>query len=289
MTDSPDQFTFGLLPAPEGRRRSFIVSSIVNLVILGIFVCLGMLAPKVIERHYEQTELIAPILPPHQRIKLPLPPKPLVEPKPVRTEAKLTSPPVPHIKPHLALTPLLKPALAAAMPAQNRLVRASVKPVHLGDTFGVVPNPNAMRPANVAAIGNPYGDMRGATVAPHGVVRSAGIGDSMRPGEGGGGGGSGNGYGTGASGESTSIEVISKPPVHYSTEARQLRIEGDVVLSVTFLANGQVVVHGVVHGLGHGLDEEAIRVAQQIRFHPAMVNGRPVNVNTHVTIAFQLA
>ena len=286
MTDSPVQFTFGLLPAPEGRRRSFVVSSIVNLVILGIVVCIGMIAPKVIERHYEQTELIAPILPPHQRIRAPRP-KPLVEP--VRTEAKLTAAPLPRVKPHLALTPRLKPALAVAMPAQNRLVRASVRPVHLGDTFGVVPNRNAMRPANVAAIGNPYGDMRGPAVAPHGVVRSAGIGDSMRPGEGGGGGGYGNGYGTGASGQSTSIEVISKPPVHYSAEARQMRIEGDVVLSVTFLANGQVVVHGVVHGLGHGLDEEAIRVAQQIRFRPAMVNGRPVSVNTHVTIAFQLA
>lgn len=287
MTDSPDQFTLGLLPAPERNRRSFAISFGVNLVLLGIFICIGMIAPKVIERHYEQTELIAPILAPHQRIRAPRP-KPLVEPKPVH-EAKLTDAPMPRVKPSPTLTPRIRPALAAAMPAQNRLVRASVRPVHLGDTFGVIPNPNATRPATVAAIGNPYGDMRGQAVAPHGVVRSAGIGDAMRPGEGGGGGGYGNGYGTGASAQSSSIEVISKPPVRYSAEARQLRIEGDVVLSVTFLANGQVVVHGVVHGLGHGLDEEAIRVAEQIRFHPAMVNGRAVNVNTHVTIAFQLA
>jgi TonB family protein len=293
MTDSADRPIFRLLPPPEGRRRSFVTSIAVNLVILAICICAGMIAPKVIERHYEQTELIAPILSPPQKIKLPRPPtprKPVVEPKPVHTEAKLTAPPVPHIKPHLALTPQPRPALAAAMPAQTRLVRASVKPVHLGDTFGVTPNPNAMRTANVAALGNPYGDMRGPAVAPHGLVKSTGIGDSMRPGVGGGGGGSGFGDGiANAAGRSTSIEVISKPPPQYSAEARQLGIEGNVVLSVTFLANGQVVVHGVLRGLGHGLDEEAIRVARQIRFNPATVGGRRVDVTTHVTIAFQLA
>ena len=74
-----------------------------------------------------------------------------------------------------------------------------------------------------------------------------------------------------------------------ASEARQMRVEGNVVLSVTFLANGQVVVHGVIQGLGHGLDEEAKRVAQQIRFRPATNNGQPVDVTTKITITFQLA
>jgi TonB family protein len=89
--------------------------------------------------------------------------------------------------------------------------------------------------------------------------------------------------------QSTSVEILSKPPVQYTAEARQSRIEGNVVLSVTFLSNGQVVVHGVLHGLGYGLDQEAVRVAQQIQFRPATSNGRPVDVTTHITIAFQLA
>jgi TonB family protein len=88
---------------------------------------------------------------------------------------------------------------------------------------------------------------------------------------------------------STEVEVLSKPPVQYTSEARQLRVQGDVVLSVTFLANGQVVVRGVIRGLGHGLDEEAERVAQQIRFRPATSNGRPVDVTTRITITFQMA
>ena len=294
MTGSPDQPILGLLPQPEGRRRSFVVSSIANLMLLGICLLIGMSAPKVIEQHYEETQLITPILPPHPKIKhlrLTAPSKHMPKPKSTRMQARLSAPPIRHFKPHMTRTPRPRPALAAAMPAQNRFVHPSVKPVHLGDTFGVTPNPNARHPANVAALGNPYGDLRGPAVAPHGVVRSAGFGDSTRAGEGGGGsGGGGWGYGAGSgSGDSTSVEVLSRPPAEYNAEARQLGIEGDVVLSVTFLASGRVVVHGVLHGLGHGLNREAIRVAEQIRFRPATRNGRPVDVTTHVTISFQLA
>lgn len=313
MTGSPDLPIFGLLPRPEGRRRSFVTSSIVNLALLGLILLAGMWAPKVIQQHYEETELFAPILPHPMKIRRPRPqlpkhiqePRPVL-PKPVPMEARLTDPRLPHIRPHLALTPQPRPALAAAMPARVKFVHPSVRPVHLGDMYGVKPNPYAVRPATVAALGNPYGGMQGEADVPRGVVRSTGIGDSTRAGAGSGGGG---GYGgrvesvgmpgyTPVSGapvyasaerESTSVIVVSKPPVQYPEEARQLHIEGNVVLNVTFLADGQIVVHGVLRGLGHGLDQEAVREAQQIRFRPATVNGRPVNVTTHVVIAFQLA
>ena len=75
----------------------------------------------------------------------------------------------------------------------------------------------------------------------------------------------------------------------YTSEAKQLKVQGDVILRVTFTANGQVVVQGIVHGLGHGLDEEARRVAQQIRFRPATRNGQAVDMTTNITITFQLA
>ena len=48
-------------------------------------------------------------------------------------------------------------------------------------------------------------------------------------------------------------------------------------------------MQGVVRGLGHGLDEEARRVAQQIRFRPATRDGRPQDLTTTITITFQLA
>jgi TonB family protein len=87
----------------------------------------------------------------------------------------------------------------------------------------------------------------------------------------------------------TNLEVLSKPAVQYTSEARQLKVQGDVVLRVTFTAAGQVVIKGVVHGLGHGLDEEARRVAEQIRFRPATRNGQAVDLTTNITITFQLA
>lgn len=87
----------------------------------------------------------------------------------------------------------------------------------------------------------------------------------------------------------TSLLILSKPPVEYTSEARQLKIQGDVVLRVTFTANGQVLVHGIVQGLGHGLDEEARRVAQQIQFRPATRNGQATDMTTNITITFQLA
>jgi TonB family protein len=87
----------------------------------------------------------------------------------------------------------------------------------------------------------------------------------------------------------TSLEVLSKPPVEYTSEAKRLRVQGDVVLRVTFMADGQVVVREVVHGLGHGLDEEARQVAQRIRFRPATRNGQAVDLTTNITITFQLA
>jgi TonB family protein len=88
---------------------------------------------------------------------------------------------------------------------------------------------------------------------------------------------------------STNLEVISKPPAQYTSEAKQLKVQGDVILRVTFTAAGHVVVEGVVHGLGHGLDEEARRVAEQIRFRPATRNGQAVDLTTNITITFQLA
>jgi TonB family protein len=84
-------------------------------------------------------------------------------------------------------------------------------------------------------------------------------------------------------------EVISEPKPQYTEEARQLRIQGEVTLQVKFGADGRVEVLRVVSKLGHGLDEQAERVAEQIRFKPAAKNGQPVDHITMIHILFQLA
>ncbi len=85
------------------------------------------------------------------------------------------------------------------------------------------------------------------------------------------------------------VEVLSKVKPIYTDEARQMRIEGEVVLEVTFVASGRLRVLRVVGGLGHGLDEAAIEAAEKIRFKPARRDGRPVDHTATLRVVFRLA
>ncbi len=87
----------------------------------------------------------------------------------------------------------------------------------------------------------------------------------------------------------TPVEIISKPTPIYTEEARKLRIEGEVLLEVVFEASGRLRVVRLLRGLGHGLDENAQRAAEQIRFKPAIKEGRPADSTATVHIVFQLA
>jgi TonB family protein len=341
---SQDRTTFGLLPEPDRSPASFVASTVINGLILAALFIIGAMARQVVVEHkYENTALIFPTTPPPRpTVKLPEPPiikppevqpeppkfslpeaKP--EPKPVQMEAKIKTPVLKAGRHSVVLARQPKAALKAAMPSQSASIKPLARPVHLGDTFGVTPNPNANRRATVAAMGNPYGGLQGAAVAPQGVVRSTGIGNGLRPGSnagtvgkvalagvpGGNGATSSGGYSGGgkvaAAGiptavtaapapvqqlvtepASTSLVIVATPPAQYTSEARQLRIQGDVVLRVTFRASGEVLVQSVLRGLGHGLDEEARHAAEQIRFHPATRNGQPMDSMTTVIVKFQL-
>ena len=341
----PIRSNFGLLPELESNPASLLTSALVNLMILVLVLYVGMTARHVLQQHkFESTELIFPTTPPPPPLKLKMPPPPKIElptppevkmeapkikmpkiepkpdMKPIEMESKVNVPVVKAAKPAVVLAPQPKAVLAAAAPAQVEQPKPSTAAVHLGQTFGVTPNPNAARPATVAAIGNPYGGQAGAAVAPRGVVGSTGLGNGTQAGASAGVVGKvasagipgtavaqTTNYGKVASAgipgmtavaavqqtagtpKATNLEVLSKPPVQYTSEARQLKVQGDVVLRVTFTAAGQVLVDGVVHGLGHGLDEEARRVAQPIHFRPATRDGRAVDLTTNITITFQLA
>jgi len=66
-------------------------------------------------------------------------------------------------------------------------------------------------------------------------------------------------------------------------------IQGEVALSVVFLANGTLRITGVVRSLGHGLDQAAEQAAAQIRFKPAQHNGQPTDFPATLRIEFRLA
>jgi TonB family protein len=88
---------------------------------------------------------------------------------------------------------------------------------------------------------------------------------------------------------STPVEITYKPNPVYTEEARSLKLEGEVLLEVSFSANGTLHVNRVVRGLGHGLDEAAIAAANKIRFKPALRGGQPVDSTAVVHVTFQMA
>lgn len=87
---------------------------------------------------------------------------------------------------------------------------------------------------------------------------------------------------------SVKARVLSKPEPQYTDEARNRQITGTVVLRAIFAANGRVIVIHAVSGLPGGLTERAIHAARQIRFVPAIKNGRPVSMYIQLEYNFHL-
>jgi TonB family protein len=87
----------------------------------------------------------------------------------------------------------------------------------------------------------------------------------------------------------SSVEITFKPNPAYTEEARALKLEGEVLLEVSFGANGMLHVNRVVRGLGHGLDEAAVAAANKMRFKPALRGGQPVDSTAVVHVMFQMA
>ena len=243
--------------------------------------------------------------------KIEPPARPVPEPEPPKVAANtppptLPKPPVPQKK----VTEGLFDSGSSAKPTIKAPIR-EVQTGGFGDPNGVAGKSNKDSKLTVASVGafdlpsGPgSGNGAGGTHGRPGVVASSGFGDGMA------GAGAGDrqpkgGVSTGGFGEatvaeaapkraarapeSTPVEILSKPRPSYTAEARQLRIEGEVVLDVMFSASGEIRVQRVIHGLGHGLDESAQRAAQQIRFNPAKRDGQPYDSDAVVHIVFALA
>ncbi len=87
----------------------------------------------------------------------------------------------------------------------------------------------------------------------------------------------------------STVEITYKPNPIYTDEARNLKLEGEVLLEVEFAANGQLHVNRVVRGLGHGLDEAAVAAANKMRFKPASRDGQAMDSTAIVHVVFQMA
>ena len=189
---------------------------------------------------------------------------------------------------------------------------AKVQTGGFGDERGLPGEPNPNRPSTIARLGSPalppgagYGNGSGGAKGERGTVASSGFGNgvAIQPnapaarGEVRGGGFTKAEVNTeaprakevAAVAAVQPVVILEKPNPVYSEEARRLGLEGEVLIEVVFPASGAVRVVHVTKGLGHGLDEAAIRAAQQIRFKPALQQGRAVDFPATVHIVFQLA
>ena len=181
-----------------------------------------------------------------------------------------------------------------------------------GDPNGVAGKGDPKHATNVARLGSPalpggegYGNGTGGKEGIRGTVASTGFGNgtAIAPT----GGKKGSVAATGfANASDTTAEapkkkqqnngpadnaptILEKPRPEYTAEGRSMKIEGDVVVDMVFLANGNVQINRVISGLGHGLDEAAVRSAQQIKFKPAKRAGESVDFPARVRIEFRLA
>jgi TonB family protein len=154
-----------------------------------------------------------------------------------------------------------------------------------------------------AGQGNGSGGAKGIK----GTVASANFGNGIASGGNGDGRSNGKGVATGGFGSeqvvhqgpkiaqadsgpaTTPVEITYKPNPVYTQEARDLKLEGEVLLEVNFSANGSLHVNRVVRGLGHGLDEAAVAAANKIRFKPALRFGTPADSTAVVHVSFQMA
>ena len=315
---------FELLPEAKPRWDRISLSAGGQLAILGVLLLLPQIFPEQMKTalKFNGVELMRPITeiplappprprPPKIRAKVPPP-----EPKPIEPEPVKLNPKQPHVflvtKPEartartveakpVELNPVLEQvkidiptsqpkrpkddvnvgALGSGSPAPATLVAAvnKVQTGGFGDPTGIAGPGNPNRAANINQSGSPLlpggranGNGSGGANGARGTVAVAAKKQAS----------------TGAGGNSQ-VNILEKPNPVYTAEGRTLRIEGDVVLEVVFLASGQVQVNRVVSGLAHGLNEAAIQAAKQIRFKPATRDGQPVDFPARVRIAFRVA
>lgn len=79
-----------------------------------------------------------------------------------------------------------------------------------------------------------------------------------------------------------------KENLRYPEEAKESRIEGDVIVKYKVSDKGEVFDPEIIKGLGYGCDEEAIRLVRMILYNPVKNRGARVTAHQKVKIPFRL-
>jgi TonB family protein len=86
----------------------------------------------------------------------------------------------------------------------------------------------------------------------------------------------------------TQPRIIKNVPPDYSEEARKIKVQGTISISLVIDATGTPTQIAILRPLGMGLDEKAIEAVSQWRFSPGTKNGIPVPVSTQIEMTFHL-
>ncbi|HEY3990984.1 MAG TPA: energy transducer TonB [Acidobacteriaceae bacterium] len=206
--------SFGLLDDDRNRWRSFATSMVTNVTILILLLIIGAIHHQVVVKKMQADALLFPVEPPKPpkvvvpKVKVVAPPQPpkieiaKVQPPKIQPPKPEIEPPKPVKldvpKPVLNIPPA-PPKAVAPPPAPKVGMFASNKPTPVannqskpqantggfGDPHGVAPNPNANRPATIAALGSfnaAPGANSGAGAARKGTVQGVAFGAGVKNG-----------------------------------------------------------------------------------------------------------
>jgi TonB family protein len=278
-----------------GKKRAKIIflGSALSVILLLAFIFIGLLIQflktpditGVLEAKSRVTYLDPALLPPlpapeqKQRasggggggLKEPNPPSfgklPRAELKPPLISPTPHPPKIEH--PSLPVEPTIM--------AQPELLPQTNRNLPFGDPTSI-----SLIPSAGPGSGGGIGTGRGGGVGP-------GSGPGYGPGEGGNTGGGRFGIGGGDRAVRSRPQILNQPRPDWTEEARRNRIQGEVLLSATFAADGEVRNIRIVRGLGYGLDEKAIEAAKLIRFVPARdPSGNSIDYRMTIRVDFRL-
>jgi protein TonB len=84
------------------------------------------------------------------------------------------------------------------------------------------------------------------------------------------------------------VQILKKPTPRYNEEARRRKTSGYVIVRAILSADETVKHIEIITGLPNGLSEKAIEAARQIKFKPAIKDGKPVSIWVELEYGFHI-
>jgi periplasmic protein TonB len=265
------------------RSNGLVVSALVHIAILGLILAGATFGHEVVQQ-IQQREVVTLIAPSPDSYALPT----------AKTVVSGGGGGGDHDRLAAPKGRLPKPAMQQITPPQ--IVLRNEKPKLAVEPSVVVPPQVRMAENHMPTMGLPTAAPLPAAPPSNGTGSGGGIGSGSGGGVGSGHGpgvgpGSGGGIGGGVfkvGGGISAPQPIATPDPDYTEEARRAKTQGTCILWMIVDAAGQPRDIRVVRGLGFGLDAKAIEAVKQWRFQPALKDGKAVNVQISVEVAFHL-